>query len=638
MVMIFAHIFDKTGFEKLEMKKMTGPIILLTGLDIYLVYYYITTLKKLGNFKFEDVLTLDWVLMIVSAAFLVLILVFGWLKKPELIKGVLIIEIALSVCCIYGNSFMIPNKNDTFEEMYSINDVLEETLAEDDESFYRVYVELEAFDVEPINFNRMTVYPTNTEIFHSWTDNESDELATLLFNLSQNLEEHQSKKKLNIMALYLNQFLGYKYILTSAEHDYYLDSECFELIYSDTDYALYRITYAEPFQVYNSYTSYSDYEHFRDRNNFLISQQILLETALIDEERYADADFNLDDFELTGTSTEKSLYPTTTITSYEKLTFTGTGSDTDPNGTYFRFGGEALDIAFDAGALYIEVNNETFSDQVYMEFADGSFCKSNYAESDDYEVKCEFGSEPVAIYFETTGISNHMTITYRMEMARDGAAYLVYDLSEINYTSDSGMLYLSMGQEMEDVIFVDAEGNETYGFTNCYFFDTPPVRAYIYKTGNMYNKVSNLFGFALKYVYDADYLDEYESLTNGDKLYDSGNLVIENGHISLSYHSTDVSGYDQLVVIPITYSEEWTVVSDQDYETISASGGMLGIIIPAGTENVTVELKFVPKGLKEGSLASAGALVAYLGIFLPGWIIRKKKKKQAAISEEMGKA
>jgi len=638
MTIILAHVFDKTGFEKLNMKQLTIPAVLLMGLDIYLVYYYIHKLDLLRDFKFADVLTLDWAMMIVSAVVILLFLIFGWMKKPGWLKCLFVAECCVALANIYGNAFFIGNKNDTFEEMYSINDVLKEQLAEDGESFYRVYVEMQAFNVEDTNFNRMTVYPTNTEIFHSWTDYESDTLATLLFNLSTNAEEHQSKSKLNTMALFLNQFLGYKYVLTSTEHAYYLDSDYFELIYSDSEYVLFRIVNAENFQVYESYASYSEYEGFCDFNNNLEAQKIFLMAALIDTERYEDMTFNLEEIMLDDRSSENTIYPSKTITSYELVAFEGSGDDYNPSGLFFRFDGSQLNIGFDAGALYINVNSGIYSGDVYMEFADGSMYKSQFPASDYYDVKCEFGSEPVAIYFETNGLNTRLSITYRMEMARDSSAYLVFDLSGIEYTDGAGMLYLRMSQKLGTVIFVDAEGNETYGFKDYYYFDSAPVRVYIFKTGNMYSNVNNFFQFSLHYVYDGDYLEEYENLTNGNKLYANGSLEITNGTISLSYLRTSETTYDQIVVIPVTYSEEWTVTSEQQYETISASGGMLGIIVPAGIEDVSIELRFIPKGLKEGALGSLAFIAVYLGIFLPGWISEKKKRNKEQISKEMNES
>ncbi|MFA5467014.1 MAG: YfhO family protein, partial [Candidatus Izemoplasmatales bacterium] len=207
MVMILAHVFDNHGFERIKMKWLTIPIVLLLALDGYLIYYYITKLNELGDFRYEDALTADAWMMGVSAAVLVLILFFGWIKKPKWFRVLFFVEFALSIVFMYSGPFSIRDKIDAFENAYDIDDFLSESI--DDDEFYRVYVDLTRFTVERTNFNRMTSFPTNTRIFHSWSDSETDMLAYLLFGS----QEHQTKEIIDAQAIYLNQFLGYKYLL-----------------------------------------------------------------------------------------------------------------------------------------------------------------------------------------------------------------------------------------------------------------------------------------------------------------------------------------------------------------------------------------------------------------------------------------
>ncbi|MCK7485889.1 MAG: hypothetical protein MZU97_10340 [Bacillus subtilis] len=68
------------------------------------------------------------------------------------------------------------------------------------------------FDVEQLNFNRMTSFPTNTEIFHSWTDDETNEIGRLLFDACNYSGEYQDEADSSTSWRSIsNHALGYKY-------------------------------------------------------------------------------------------------------------------------------------------------------------------------------------------------------------------------------------------------------------------------------------------------------------------------------------------------------------------------------------------------------------------------------------------
>ncbi|NLZ62015.1 MAG: YfhO family protein [Acholeplasmataceae bacterium] len=625
MVMILAHVFDNYGFEEVKMKWLTIPIVLFLALDVYLIYYYITKLKALGDFQYEDALTADTWMMGVSAVVLLLMLVFGWLKKQKWFRILFWVEFVLGIAFIYSGPFSIRNKIDTFQNAYDIDDFLSESIADDE--FYRVYVDLTRFTVEHTNFNRMTSFPTNTRIFHSWTDSETDMLAHLLFGS----QEHQTKEVIDAQAIYLNQFLGYKYLLANSEFTYYFDSNHYELMRANDKYMLFRIVRGEPFQVYESYVTNREFINHRNRNTKVEAQKTLLRTGVIDEGRYEDLlqDLNLEKIDLNGSSFTKALSAKRTVTNKETVTIAGIENTAERE--FFRFDNADLKISFSSGGLYIKTNaNVDDLGEVFMEYADGTKKACIVTPTEKHDVKGEFWSQPVAIYFESANLSNNFNLTLRLEMARNQAAYLVYDVSSIDFTRETGMLYFDMSQELEKVSFVDEDGNEYEGFKNYYYFNTKPVTMYIFKTYNMYTKVNDLFNFDLKYIYDD--LSDYELLTNQSLAKDKS-LKISGGKLSLSYERTSESAYDQLVVVPIAYSEEWQFISGEEYETISASGGFLGIIIPNGVEDVKIEMKFVPKGLKYGLLGSGVGILVYLGIFVLPWVIKKTKSRKQSVKE-----
>jgi len=140
-----------------------------------------------------------------------------------------------------------------------------------------------------------------------------------------------------------------------------------------------------------------------------------------------------------------------------------------------------------------------------------------------------------------------------------------------------------------------------------------------------------LFNLSLKYAYDD--LSFYEENAHS-QVADNQYLTIERGKIHLSYERTSDSEYDQLVVIPVAYSEEWKITSGQNYETVSASGGFLGILVPYGVDSIDLEMQFTPKGLDKGLLGTLGGTALYALIFIPSIIIERKKSKRK-INEDL---
>ncbi len=652
-IMILAHVFNENGFENIKMKFLTIPIVILMMLDGFVMHYYITRLTTdtdylspdlwdaiasgiTGDFTANtsyisrDVMTADTVLMGVALLILILILIFGWLKKFKAIKAIFWIEFIVAIVYIYSGPFAIPNKIDTFEEMNAIDEYLNSVLSEDE--FYRVYVDISRFDVEDLNFNRMTTFPTNTQIFHSWTDSETNMIGYLLFGSN----EYQSKSKLEVQAIYLNQFLGYKYILVNAEYNYYLPSDIYTLKYANNDFQLYEIIKAEPFSVYESYVTYDEFRTFSAINTKIASQKILLVDALLDleDERFDYSNINLVQETLTNEVNIRSVTAYQTINTSTLVTTSGISDSSER--LFYQYSNIDLNIGFDAGAIYLKSSYLTTSayGEVFMEFSDGSRSGCTISSDTAHQVKCEFWNEPTAIYFERTDYFNsNKTLEYRSERAIDGAAYLVYDLSGINYTSTQGMLYFSLSStiDFERVFVVDNEGNETECFNGYYYFNQTPTKMYIYKTSKMYEQ-NDLFLLSLKYAYD-DLSFYNENATS--KIADNQTLIIEHSTINLSYARTSDSLNDQLVVVPVAYSEEWVITSQTQYQTVSASGGFLGIIIPYGNDSVEITLEFQPKGFELGLLGSLGGTFVYILIFGLSYIVNKKNKKENISEVEM---
>ncbi len=617
-IMILAHVFDKFGFEKVKMKFMTIIISVMLVIIGALIYYYISQIKLDDYLASRDVLTADTVLLGVSALYLIIMLIFGWLKKWTVVKWFFWIEFFVAIGYAYSGPLSINNKIETFESAHEINEYLDDVL--DDEEFYRVYVDIDNLSVEDTNFNRMTGYATNTGIFHSWTDAETNEISYLLFST----HEYQSKNKMNTFGYYLNHFLGYKYVLINADSDYAFDDQYFILHASNESYKLYEVKDSSPFKVYESYLTYEDFTAYNWRNSNQATEKVLLMGALIDSERYVTSDFNLEKIYPENESSSDTINIYTTINTATNVVTHGIVDESDS--LFYKYLNEDLDIDFNMGAIYfkdIHLNVDSYK-EVFMEFSDGTRKACLIQPDQSHQVKCEFFKTPTAIFIEdTTSMNSRPTLQVRQESAINAAAYLVYDLNGIDIESATGIINFSLNTtfNFQRTFVVDEFGDEFECLDGFYSFESKPDKLYMYKTTKMY-EYSNLFSLSLKFSYDD--LSDSSALLTQDFINDKY-LSIKNGKINLSYLNSSDSAYNQIVIIPVVYSDDWKFSSNIEYETISTSGGFLGIIIPSGTSYVNISLKFIPKGLTYGGLASLGGLVVYLGIFMPSWIRKRKK-------------
>lgn len=611
--MILAHVFDRYGFETVKPKYLTAVAAVGLGLLAFVIPYYLKRLGTDQNFISRDVLTADTTLMFFAAATMIAVVAFAWIRRPQWIKRLFWIEFVVAIAYAYTGPFAIANKIDTFQSMRAIDEFLTESIDEDE--FFRVYVDLFRFDVERLNFNRMTTFPTNTEIFHSWTDKETNEIGRLLYQIS----EYQTKDRMNAQALYLNHVLGYKYLLVDNTKNFPLDSDIFILKNQNAQYKLYEILHAEPFQVYESYITYQDFETVASSINRVATQKLLLLNALLDEPI---ADAVLTQTPVSSAPQIASLSPARTIAEATLV------QDVENGTQYYRYSNEDFEIGFPVGAIYLRstwLNPQDYG-RVYIEFNDGSQRECEVASDQPHQVKCEFWQEPTFIFFQKTDRFNSVkTLQYRVEAAIDSAAYLVYDFPSSAFSADEGMIFFqfSSGTKIERVFFTDESGETAEAFQGYHYYSGgKPKRMFVYKTNDMY-KESNLFFLSLRYIYD-DLTDYREDAP--DAFAANQSLTIRNGRIRLSYDNVSTSSNDQIVMIPVAYSEEW-IVRNGDYETFSVSGGFLGILIPDGEEQIDITLQFVPKGWRTGLLVSAGAAVLYAGIFLIPHLIRRHKAK-----------
>ncbi|MDA3931611.1 MAG: YfhO family protein [Tenericutes bacterium] len=631
-VLVIAYVMDSYDFnaKKRIPLYVTGGLIAIIGLFIVIYYGNHMYDESLSDFVKES-LKYDRILMIVTLSIFLLALLLIIIKKIRFIRILLFAEIVLAVGYMFTSGFGSVGKLDTFSEMNGINDFMNENIGDLD--FTRVYVDLGEFDVQDRNYNQMTSLPTNTRIFHSWSDSETDDLAFLMFPNTAYSSERQSKLKMNYYSYYLSSFLGYKYVVTESNENSLEYSDDFELIASNDEYALYKIKPVDGFYVYDKYITYDDFKDFVKSNPEIVAERVFLLGAIIDQERYDISQFGFDkliEADISYDVTERMVGPSSLLEYSYAVNRQGLNGDEDKD--FYVY--DQLDIDYNSGEVilrdtargmsnygevfYINENNEEFA------------CKiSEY--SQDTIIQCgQFFSPIKSVFVENTEqILTPPRFNKRLERAIAGYSYLVYDLGEINISMTNPLLKFSFSNYTIDKNFiVDEAGNEIYSVNGMYYPTTDMKRMFVFKNNDLYNH-NNLFNLYLNYT-------AFEPLSE-DIIYDKNivsnkQLTVENGRIHLSYNYNQPSDGNHIITIPVTYSDDWQFTSDEIYDKISVSGGFLGIIIPEGKTSVDITLKFIPKNIKSGLYISLIGTVIYSGLVV--YPILKKKLRWSKENDE----
>lgn len=635
MVMIIAYVIDKHDFKTFKRKYLlvSGIFSLLLGGAILFYYFKFVNQDYLEaslgkNWKFVyNVLTADKILMMIALGLLVIGLIFVAFKKYNILKPLIFIEVVIAVGYIFTSGLSSINKLDTFNEMNDINNFINENIPE--EEFTRVYVDMDKFNIQEKNYNQMTSYPTNTRIFHSWSDSETNDLANLMFYAN----ETQSKSKMNYYSYYLSAFLGYKYLLTDNSENTFDNTDGFELLVETSDYKLYNLEYTDNFYIHDSYLTYDDFKYFNRRNPQIISERIFLMAAIIDNDRYSLREYNFDYLsqEEIVFKNEEGILPIFKAleVSYQENT---QGLDSVLKDYYVY---ENLEIDYSSGKISLRDNTndlESYGEVFYLNSNDEKkSCEiSTYIDkqsSKEYtDISCGQFFYPIEkIYVEKTDDFTEVPeYIKRLERAISRSSYLVYDIIDLDIDYSNELLFFDFtSEEIEKSFIVNEEGEEIYSINGLFFPKSKPERIYIFKNSDLYKR-DDLFDLNLNYTI-TDRLNT-DDISNSIDV-DNKNLQIKNGKINLSYDYETPSEGNQIVTIPVTYSDDWEFTSAQKYDKISVSGGFLGIIIPEGTETVDISLTFIPKNIVNGGHLSLAGILIYLTICsMP--IIKKRLKRR----------
>lgn len=135
---------------------------------------------------------------------------------------------------------------------------------------------------------------------------------------------------------------------------------------------------------------------------------------------------------------------------------------------------------------------------------------------------------------------------------------------------------------------------------------------------------------ATVYVFDDDaFIEVYDALSRGGLQLES----FKNELWSTYLKGTVTAGEDQILFLSIPHENGWTVKVDGTVtETGSFAGAFMTVPVDAGTH--TVELSYMPEGLKLGAFITLGSLALLLILFIVYTTVRGIRKKKAAAEND----
>lgn len=513
-----------------------------------------------------------------------LFIVFWLTKQENLIVCSFVVEMIIAIAI----NLYIPFKTNALNNNMYYGSIKGNLDGLNISNYERTYLHSSSY-----NLNRRMNTMMSENVFHSFF---SKDMKMLEIFVGDNAERNTTFFLANRYDPYYARILDYKYIMvdkTSDVNDPFNNyPSLFTLEKENENYIVYKNNNYNPFYVYESF--YDEEKVFEYENVDMLFLEEKLYDGVIIEGKYA-----LNEEEFIYTDESKFIELNSKLELIKE------------NDVYVHYATNY--VAMLPGTL--EIKGESVDDLRSVQIVENGVYKKCEKENDLYT--CDFDRAIDKIVIETNGDINDDLYYYIKIRDEDDNLYFYYKIDDD--LKNKTINYYINNSASEYAIFVNKNGDSQkcmYGFCNFENFDVDyvllKIRFYIEENNKMYYKIMDLSDYASK---------------NDKSLASNKNLSYNNSAIRIKYHRESVTSNDQVIVLPVTYSDEWKV-SDSNYEVVRANGGFVGIVVKNGVSDIDVTLEFVPSGVRVGSILSRVGIGLYVIYVL--LIFYKKKVREEA--------
>lgn len=585
LLCVVAHVLEQDAWVKVSKKQKIISLVVVGGLYfIALGYNLIVMLNGGENFGAKTVYYIS--MLLVMLVFAAMYLIFYLSKQKNLFYTMTLIEFVVVLIINLSMPFGKVKGLHNVKAYEIINEALDRLDIEDN-SLDRVFIG----DSAKYNNGRYSSVLTNEATFHSFLTNSIYDYQKL----------YNQYDKVNLIINNLRGYSplytrsnNYKYVMVNKElYEHTLDY--LDLYYEDDQFIVYENTEYEPFYVYEDYYVYDEVASLNYKKDYIEFQKKLFKGVVL-----GDGDYNLNYKEFNYDDS------TTKYVNYENELILKDG------GEYLVGALSELDFSQE-GFLYFRFDKDVESVKIVEENIE----KECVQDEDFY--KCSFEKNPTNVVVKSN--ESDLNAYYRIVLQIDDGLYLVFDTKD---EFDSKYISYFLSDSESSVTLLDSNNNERkcwVGFCSLEDFETRYVMTSVLKQEVIKYQDVNL-------IYQDDLSYYFENKLDLNAI--SKELSYDGSTVRVKYERSTSNSNDQVIVLPITYSDEW-YCEKEGYTLVKANGGYLGIIVDSEITSIDVTIKFKPGGLTVGLIGSfVGVGIYCLYITL----LKHKKKYKNKLVEE----
>ena len=589
LIFMIGHVITNCDFSSLKRKNILALISIVIGCYVFVFIFNLILNFVYSNKDYVNNMRMISQILILFLYSIPIILysVFFVIKKKELFYGVFTLECIIAIIINFSISFK-GKKLQNIEMYEEINNVLD-NLDIGKDSLERVYIH----DKILINNARYTDVLINDKSFHSFLTKYMYDYKKLYGDESEVLYTYY----LNRFSPYSSRTTNYKYIIVNKEKIDY-DMGYLEFLYEEGNYKVYKNNDYDPFYVYETYYNEEDILKLEENRDFLGLEKNLFKGVVLEEGKY-----NLENIEYS--------YDSNMIKSVDLINDVVSTKISD---NIYEINLDKY-LQFDyEGIIYFKSENADEIEEIKVILNNGEEMKCGRSTK---LFSCYYGTDidKIIVSGEADDLEYLVSVTVD---DKDYAMFFVDNKGENKYLN----YYIENSDD--EILLKNGVDNQRVCLNGlCRVDDFEFNHVLISSISKMFLEINN---WNFEYYYDDL---EYYILNKNDKLASNKELTYNKSTIQVKYTRDSVSENDQVVVLPVTYSEEWVMEqNNSNYELVRANGGFLGVLVKNGVKDINVNITFKPSGFKVGLIGSLLGFVIYGGYCTITYFKRKKEKNE----------